>query len=87
MGPVNDSARARGFFAHTALAISVEEHEVLGVLDQHVWARAEGEGNQRRVVHDQEETQSRKRTLAGGSAPHRRAFLQHGGSTSFDRGF
>jgi hypothetical protein len=41
LGPINDSSRARGFFAHTALAVSIEEHEVLGILDQHVWARAE----------------------------------------------
>jgi hypothetical protein len=41
LGPVNDSERARGFLAHTALAVSVDEHEVLGVLDQHVWVRAE----------------------------------------------
>ena len=41
LGPVNDSARARGFLAHTALAVSVDDHEVLGVLDQHVWVRAE----------------------------------------------
>jgi hypothetical protein len=39
LGPVNDSARGRGFLAHTALAIGVEGHEVLGVLDQHVWVR------------------------------------------------
>lgn len=41
LGPVNDRARGRGFLAHTALAVSVEEHEVLGVLDQHVWVRGE----------------------------------------------
>lgn len=41
LGPVNDSRRGRGFLAHTALAVTVEEHEVLGVLDQHVWVRAE----------------------------------------------
>jgi hypothetical protein len=40
LGPVNDSNRARGFLAHTALAVSVEDHAVLGVLDQHVWVRA-----------------------------------------------
>jgi len=40
LGPVNDGARARGFLAHTAMAVTVEGHEVLGVLDQHVWARA-----------------------------------------------
>jgi len=41
LGPVNDSARARGFLAHTALAVSVDDHEVLGVLDQQVWVRSE----------------------------------------------
>ena len=41
LGPVNDSGRARGFLAHTALAVSVEDHVVLGVLDQHVWVRGE----------------------------------------------
>ena len=46
LGPVNDSARARGFLAHTALAVSVDGHEVLGVLDQHVWVRAEGKVTQ-----------------------------------------
>ena len=40
LGPVNDSNRAQGFLAHTALAVSVEGHEVLGVLDQHVWVRS-----------------------------------------------
>ncbi len=40
LGPVNDSKRAQGFLAHTALAVSVERHEVLGVLDQHVWVRS-----------------------------------------------
>jgi hypothetical protein len=41
LGPVNDSHRARGFLAHTALAVSADGHEVLGVLDQHVWVRSE----------------------------------------------
>jgi hypothetical protein len=41
LGPVNDSKKARGFLAHTALAVSAEDHSVLGVLDQHVWVRAE----------------------------------------------
>lgn len=41
LGPVNDSVGARGFLAHTALAVSTEDHEVLGVLDQHVWVRSE----------------------------------------------
>ena len=41
LGPVNDSERARGFLAHTALAVSVDDHAVLGILDQHVWVRAE----------------------------------------------
>ena len=41
LGPVNDSKRARGFLAHTALAVGVEDHAVLGVLDQHVWVRGE----------------------------------------------
>ena len=36
LGPVNDSKRARGFLAHTALAVGVEDHAVLGVLDQHI---------------------------------------------------
>jgi hypothetical protein len=40
LGPVNDRAKARGFLAHTALAVTIEGHQVLGVLDQHVWARA-----------------------------------------------
>jgi len=40
LGPVNDSEGARGYLAHTALAVSVDSHEVLGVLDQHVWVRA-----------------------------------------------
>jgi hypothetical protein len=40
LGPVNDSAGARGFLAHTALAVGAEDHEVLGVLDQHVWVRS-----------------------------------------------
>jgi hypothetical protein len=26
---------------HTALAVSVDDHEILGVLDRHVWVRAE----------------------------------------------
>jgi len=46
LGPINDSARARGFLAHTALAVSIEDHEVLGVLDQHVWVRGEGKVTQ-----------------------------------------
>ena len=41
LGPVNDRARGRGFLAHTALAIGVEDHDVLGVLDQQVWVRGE----------------------------------------------
>lgn len=41
LGPVNDRARARGFLAHTALAVTAEGHEVLGVLDQHVWVRVD----------------------------------------------
>ncbi|HJX66478.1 MAG TPA: IS4 family transposase [Polyangia bacterium] len=41
LGPVNDSAEARGFLAHTAIAVSVENHDVLGVLDQHAWVRGE----------------------------------------------
>jgi hypothetical protein len=41
LGPVNDRARARGFFAHTALAVCPQTREILGVLDQHIWARAE----------------------------------------------
>jgi hypothetical protein len=41
LGPVNDNEHARGFLAHTALAVSVEDHAVLGVLDQHVWVRGE----------------------------------------------
>jgi hypothetical protein len=41
LGPINDSKRARGFLAHTALAVGVEDHAVLGVLDQHVWVRGE----------------------------------------------
>jgi hypothetical protein len=39
LGPVNDSAKARGFLAHTALAVAVDSHEVLGILDQQVWKR------------------------------------------------
>ena len=46
LGPVNDSERARGFLAHTALAVSIEDHAVLGVLDQHVWVRAEAKVTQ-----------------------------------------
>ena len=55
LGPVNDSARARGFLAHTALAVSVEDHEVLGVLDQQVWVRGE------RKVTQGESCQARKK--------------------------
>jgi hypothetical protein len=39
LGPVN-ARKARGFLAHTALVVGVNDHEVLGVLDQHVWTRA-----------------------------------------------
>lgn len=41
LGPVNDSENARGFFAHTALAVSKSTHEVLGVLDQQVYVRSD----------------------------------------------
>ena len=34
LGPVNDSARARGFLAHTALAVSVEDHEIEDSLEK-----------------------------------------------------
>lgn len=39
LGPVNDCAHSRGFLAHTALAICPKTGDVLGVLDQQVWAR------------------------------------------------
>jgi len=45
LGPVNDRARGRGFLAHTALAIGVEDHDVLGVLDQHVVGARRTEGD------------------------------------------
>jgi len=51
LGPVNDSARARGFLAHTALAVSVDDHEVLGVLDQQVWVRSERKVTQGESCH------------------------------------
>jgi hypothetical protein len=57
LGPVNDSSRARGFLAHNALAVSVHEHEVLGVLDQHVWTRAE-----RKVTKGESCTARKKRS-------------------------
>jgi Transposase DNA-binding/Transposase Tn5 dimerisation domain len=57
LGPVNDRARARGFLAHTALAVTVDGHEVLGVVDQHVWARA-----QKKVTKDETCTARKKRS-------------------------
>jgi hypothetical protein len=40
LGPVNDQERTKGFLVHTALALHAGTHEVLGVLDQHVWSRS-----------------------------------------------
>lgn len=40
LGPLGDEWQGRGLFLHTALAISHQAHEVLGVLDQHAWVRA-----------------------------------------------
>jgi hypothetical protein len=40
LGPVNDQQQVQGFLVHTALALSARTHEVLGVLDQHVWSRS-----------------------------------------------
>ena len=40
LGPVNDQEQVQGFLVHTALALSAETHEVLGVIDQRVWSRS-----------------------------------------------
>jgi hypothetical protein len=40
LGPVNDQQWIKGFLVHTALAVSAQTHEVLGVLDQQVWSRS-----------------------------------------------
>jgi hypothetical protein len=40
LGPVNDQQQTKGFLVHTALALGARTHEVLGVLDQHVWSRS-----------------------------------------------
>lgn len=40
LGPINDQERVQGFLVHTALALSAETHEVLGVVDQRVWSRS-----------------------------------------------
>ena len=71
LGPVGESRKALGFLAHTALAVSLEEHEVLGVLDQHTWARTqekltEGEspGARRKRSRESEHWSSAQRRIA-----------------------
>jgi hypothetical protein len=71
LGPVGDSRKALGFLAHTALAVSVEKHEVLGVLDQHTWARSqkkltEGEspGERRKRSRESENWAAAQRRIA-----------------------
>lgn len=58
LGPINDRRATRGMLVHTALAVSAERHEVLGILDQMAWVRSEKK-------HPKEETsrdrQRRKR--------------------------
>ena len=39
LGPIHDRLASKGMYAHTALAVTYERHEVLGVLDQQVWVR------------------------------------------------
>lgn len=39
-GPTNDSPGTKGFFAHTSLVVTADDHEVLGVLEQHVYVRS-----------------------------------------------
>ena len=41
LGPVNDLATTKGFFAHTSLAVARDSHEVLGVLHLHAWVRSQ----------------------------------------------
>lgn len=41
LGPIHDRLASKGMYAHTALAVTYERHEVLGVLDQQVWVRSE----------------------------------------------
>ena len=36
LGPIHDRLASKGMYAHTALAVTYERHEVLGVLDQQV---------------------------------------------------
>ncbi len=40
-GPLNQLPAVHGQWVHTVLALSGSEHQVLGVLHQQVWARAE----------------------------------------------
>ena len=40
LGPINDRATTKGFFAHTTLAVARDSHEVLGVLHQHTFVRS-----------------------------------------------
>ena len=39
-GPTNDGSKTKGFFAHTSLAVAADSREVLGVLEQYLWARS-----------------------------------------------
>lgn len=41
LGPINDNRSTRGMLVHTALAVSAERHEALGILDQMAWVRSE----------------------------------------------
>jgi len=41
LGPIHNRLASKGMYAHTALAVTYERHEVLGVLDQQVWVREE----------------------------------------------
>jgi hypothetical protein len=54
-GPTNDSSKTKGFFAHTSLVVTADGHEVLGVLQQHVWVRS------RRKKPANESSRDRKR--------------------------
>lgn len=40
VGPIDHKAHTKGFLAHTSLALASSNHEVLGVLHQHVWVRS-----------------------------------------------
>lgn len=50
LGPIGNG-RGRGFFFHTALAVSADEHhQLLGVLHQRTWVRPEGKSKRQRMT-------------------------------------